>query len=79
MKGTNWVGVTRPHLEDVSPELNDLVVEWVDDDADVFDLVEVVNGDPERQADLRVGDLLLLVTLRLNQFQNRLEEHATQV
>ena len=64
------------HLKDVSPELNDLVVEWVDDDADIFDLVEVVNGDPERQTDLWVGDLLLLVTLRLNQFENRLENAA---
>ena len=51
-----------------APELEDLRVDAVDG------LVKLVDGDPDGDADVVVEHLLLLVALRLDELEERLEE-----
>ena len=55
-------------LEHAAPELEDLRVDAVDG------LVKLVDGDPDGDADVVVEHLLLLVALRLDELEERLEE-----
>jgi hypothetical protein len=51
-------------VEYVPPEVDDL---------GGLDVVELVHREPDGHADVRVDHLLLLVALRLDQFEHRLE------